>query len=205
MGTRGLYGFHKNGTDKLTYNHWDSYPDSLGKKMAEFLCNSTPLMLKRVWDCIELVDPDSAPTLEQKQKCIAAGWFDKTVGSRSEDDWYCLLRNLQGNLEPYKTAAALGEKMYMIDDSDNFIKDSLFCEYAYIFNCDTQNLEFWIGFQRGPQPGNRYGEEPNKDGYFPCHLAAEFPFNGTLTPDEIVAKMNACEETDDEDAEDVPF
>lgn len=25
MGTRGLYGFHKNGIDKLTYNHLGSY------------------------------------------------------------------------------------------------------------------------------------------------------------------------------------
>ena len=36
MGTRGLYGFHKNGIDKLTYNHLGSYPDSLGKKIVEF-------------------------------------------------------------------------------------------------------------------------------------------------------------------------
>ena len=35
MGTRGLYGFRKNGIDKLTYNHLDSYPDWLGKKVVE--------------------------------------------------------------------------------------------------------------------------------------------------------------------------
>ena len=30
MATRGIYGFHINGTDKLAYNHSDSYPRVLG-------------------------------------------------------------------------------------------------------------------------------------------------------------------------------
>jgi hypothetical protein len=33
MGTRGLFGFRCDGTDKLAYNHLDSYPDCLGEKM----------------------------------------------------------------------------------------------------------------------------------------------------------------------------
>ena len=37
MGTRGLYGFRKNGVDKVTYNHWDSYPDGLGKQILRFI------------------------------------------------------------------------------------------------------------------------------------------------------------------------
>ena len=30
MSTRGIYGFRKNGEDKLTYNHYDSYFSYLG-------------------------------------------------------------------------------------------------------------------------------------------------------------------------------
>ena len=37
MGTRGLWGFRKDGKDKLTYNHFDSYPDCLGHTIVEFL------------------------------------------------------------------------------------------------------------------------------------------------------------------------
>ena len=37
MGTRGLYGFRKNGVDKTTYNHFDSYPDGLGADVIESL------------------------------------------------------------------------------------------------------------------------------------------------------------------------
>jgi len=33
MGTRGAYGFRKNGIDKVTYNHFDSYPEQLGESL----------------------------------------------------------------------------------------------------------------------------------------------------------------------------
>lgn len=36
MGTRGLYGIRKDGVDKVTYNHFDSYPEYLGKNMLKF-------------------------------------------------------------------------------------------------------------------------------------------------------------------------
>ena len=39
MGTRGLYGFRKNGVDKVTYNHYDSYPEYLGRNILEFIRN----------------------------------------------------------------------------------------------------------------------------------------------------------------------
>ena len=37
MGTRGIYGFRLNNTDKLTYNHYDSYPSSLGEDIYQFI------------------------------------------------------------------------------------------------------------------------------------------------------------------------
>lgn len=55
MGTRGLYGFHKNGIDKLTYNHLDSYPDWLGKKIVEFCKCAGRDGMNSLFDHIELV------------------------------------------------------------------------------------------------------------------------------------------------------
>jgi hypothetical protein len=37
MGTRGLFGVRIDDTDKLTYNHFDSYPTGLGKGLADQL------------------------------------------------------------------------------------------------------------------------------------------------------------------------
>lgn len=187
MGTRGLYGFRKNGIDKLTYNHFDSYPNWLGEVMVEF-CKTTSIEeMNDIYDRIILVAEDSAPTKEQIVECVE--FYDGSVSSGQIEDWYCLLRNAQGNPNVYKHGLK-----YMIDNR-GFIEDSLWCEYAYIINLDTNCLEFWVGFQKEPDEYNRYGTEVN-DRYYPCKLLEEYSL-GTINKslvEVIVNDMNCLVE-----------
>lgn len=81
MGTRGLYGFHKNGIDKLTYNHLDSYPDWLGKKIVEFCKCAGRDGMNSLFDHIELVSEDAKPTQKQIEYCMDTIWlFTLTAG-----------------------------------------------------------------------------------------------------------------------------
>lgn len=185
MGTRGCYGFRKNGMDKLTYNHWDSYPEGLGKDIAQF-CKETSLAeMNEIFDRIVLVKGDSRPNAQQIGECIK--YFNGDVSTGSIEDWYCLLREAQGNLNVYKNGLK-----YMVDDAD-FIKDSLFCEYAYIINLDTNELEFWVGFQKEPDPNNRYGTECDS-GYYPCKMVGCYPLDVIHTEkysvDDYLEDMN---------------
>ena len=41
-------------------------------------------------------------------------------------------------------------------DASDFLKDSLFCEYAYIINLDDNVLEFYVGFNRDKEAKGRY-------------------------------------------------
>jgi hypothetical protein len=66
-----------------------------------------------------------------------------------EQGWYDLLRSDQGDLEAY---AEIG----LMIDSASFIKDSLFCEWAYIINLDRGVLEVYRGFQTKKPKKNRY-------------------------------------------------
>ena len=192
MGTRGLYGFRKNEQDKTSYNHFDSYPEGLGADVLKFIRNHSIEEMNEFYDRIIMVDQRITPTYKQKENCIKNGFVNLSVSNQSENDWYCLLRNLQGELEKLYEC----EFPYMIDDSD-FIKDSLFCEYAYIINLDTNVLEFYKGFQHVPQDGNRYGIEKT-DGYYPCKLEAEIPIEQIQSAkdvNEIISKfMNEKEE-----------
>ena len=183
MSTRGLYGFRKNGIDKTTYNHSDSYPSYLGRHIAEFCASTSTDEMNNLYDRIELVDEHSKPTLDQVMKYV--GYYDSAVSRGTAEDWYCLLRDLQGNLTELKK---INGTIHMID-SVNFIKDSLFCEYAYIINLDTKVLEFWVGFQKEPDEGNRYGTESD-DGYYPCKLKYEFDLEGF---DANVATETMCD------------
>lgn len=63
MGTRGLYGFRKNGVDKTTYNHFDSYPDGLGADVVNFIKKHSIDELKKFYDRIQMVQNDTSPTV----------------------------------------------------------------------------------------------------------------------------------------------
>jgi hypothetical protein len=104
------------------------------------------------------------------------------VGEQSEEDWYCLTRGLQGDLKEMLICG------YMLVNND-FIYDSLFCEYAYIINLDEKILEVYEGFNQG-RPGeesrytfdktkldeHRHGK-PIEEQFFPCSIVAKFSFD----------------------------
>ena len=185
MGTRGCYGFRKNGIDKFAYNHFDSYPDCLGHDIVQFCKETSIEEMNEIFDRIILVDKRSKPDSDHVKECMK--YYDGTVGNQTIYDWYCLLRNTQGDLNVYKNGLR-----YMIDNNDS-IKDSLFCEYAYIINLDTNCLEFYIGFQHEPDATNRYGTEEDR-GYYPCKMVAEYPlepeYMDEYSVEEYVNAMN---------------
>ena len=190
MGTRGLYGFRKNGVDKTTYNHFDSYPDRLGQDVINFIKKHSIDELEKFYDRIQMVQEDATPTKEEIKTCVDAGLCDFSVSTQSTNDWYCLLRNIQGSLDAlYNSPVA-----YMIDNSD-FIKDSLFCEYAYIINLDTKDLEFWVGFQKEPDAFNRYGTGKD-EGYYPCKMVSYYPLEtiNEHSVEEYISDMNKVSE-----------
>lgn len=141
MGTCGAFGFRLNGQDKVTYNHCDSYPTGLGLSLLEDLKGSSIEHLTRVAQEIILVPEGATPTPEQVETC--KGWANLSVGSRSENDWYCLLRNAQGTLKPYLTEGL----RYMLDSQD-ILLSSLICDWAYIVNLDTRMFEIYKGSQK---------------------------------------------------------
>jgi len=166
MGTRGALGFFKNAEHKVTYNHFDSYPEGLGLQVLEFCKKHSVSQMNKMFKEIELVDRNSKPTKEQRAK-IPDEAIDLAVSEQSEDDWYCLLRNAQGDLEAY------GEIGFMIDNH-NFLYDSVFCEWAYIINLDEEMLEIYKGFQN-KKPAGRYSHiKPDENGYYAVSLVMEY-------------------------------
>lgn len=186
MGTAGIYGIRKNGKDKITYSNFDSYPDSLGTHMIKF-SKAGINKLNELYDRILLVNTDNKPTQKQIDICIKNNWVNLDMSNKSYNDWYCLLRNLQGKPCEYLNA---DNEIYMIDDSD-FIKESLFCEYGYIINLDTNMLEFWKGFQTTPQNDNRYGCKVTDSFYYPCKMVLEISLEEINNIQSIINRMNS--------------
>ncbi len=179
MSTRGAIGFRINGVDKITYNHSDSYPSGLGVKMFDFI-NSTVLdeiisIAKRIVlvDSAKKVTSAQLNHINKIERETGEKIINLTVGERSEAEWYCVLRNVQGELEVYKKS----NLKYMVDNA-GFLHDSLFCEWAYIINCDEKTLEVYTS-NKCPAASGRYAEveEELGDGdYAGVRLLVALPF-----------------------------
>lgn len=158
MSTRGAVGFKVNGKYKAAYNHFDSYPYGLGEDVVEFARylskNNLVEQCRRNAANMSMVDENATPTQVQKEKLLP--FADLQVGRRSEDDFYCLFRNLQGSKILYEIAKGTIDCML---DGTNFLKDSLFCEYAYIINLDDETIQFFKGFQKSLDPNTPFSDE----------------------------------------------
>jgi len=145
MSTRGLMGIKKNGVLKAQYNHFDSYISGLGKEIIntlnEIKKEDRIKLLNDTYDNIVLVSNDEEPTKEMLDYCMEHNVINLNVSNQSTKDLYCLLHGAQGNLKLY-----LDGFKYMLDGG-NFIEDTLFCEYAYVINLDTNKLEITYGWK----------------------------------------------------------
>jgi hypothetical protein len=171
MGTRGCYGVRIDGKDHITYNHFDSYPAGLGTDIVaailyEQKINGNLDKWKEKARQLKGVKDTDTPTEEDKQRFAA--YYDETVSNKSEDDWYCLLRRLQGDI-----AMMLDLGTYI--DNHNFMQNGLFCEWAYIINFDTDELEVYRGFYKEPQAGRFANLPPAEPGFAPVALIRTFP------------------------------
>jgi hypothetical protein len=138
MGTRGFVGYKKGNVINGWYNHYDSYPEGLGRVVVEQLHSMTP------------------------EKRIE--FFGKVlkIHERDENDsFYGNHKKLFHDVKdhPWNTI----EKMDL-QSGGTFYKDGLFCEYAYIYNLDNHLLECYKGFGGAPDEGHEDWFETCVDG-----------------------------------------
>ena len=172
MSTRGLFGVRQAGRTKGLYIPNDSYPEGFGKKLLERIAD-------RQWD-----------------KKYLARMFDKLAAT--ED-----LNRITGTSCCKVTDAfdALGYGFdsncdYYYEDNTPFIIDSLFCEYAYIIDLDTNMLEYYLGFQKEPQPGNPYGTDSSEHDYYPCKGMFKVPLS-RINSDSIPVIIKRMDDVDE--------
>lgn len=162
MGTRSSIGIHIDGKDKLTYNQYDGYPTNMGVAVyTQVVDMIRELGWKKIASLskkMKQVKSDKAFTEKQKEK-YGHHWEQVSTGK----DMYSLLRGLQGDLYGMiKEGVMVGH--------NEFIHDSLFCEWAYILNVDEKTFEIYQGFQTSPPKDGRYKDVPINDGYYACNL-----------------------------------
>ncbi|MDR1639754.1 MAG: hypothetical protein LBT59_08685 [Clostridiales bacterium] len=84
MSTRALYGFKRNGVEKISSCESDGYPWSLGVQMLTFCRNSNPEEIGRLFDKIEMVP--FGESIDGKE-LLDLPWDLVSMSQRSEE-WY---------------------------------------------------------------------------------------------------------------------
>lgn len=185
MATRGAYGYRIDRLDKVTYNLSHSYPSCLGARIMEYVSHTDlDAMLNVAWH-ITLVRRESIPPSELISRYQK--YSDLTISPHTLKDWHCLLFKARGALEPYH-----GELEHMVD-SGGFLADSLLCEWAYIVNLDSKELEVYRGFNKDFYAKGRYSGRRvwESRGYRGVRLIAQLPFGMIKSSDvgELAAVM----------------
>lgn len=183
MSTRGAICFVIDGTEKITYNHSDSYPDWLGVRFLKWLKDADLEQVAQQVRDLRVVNDDIKPTAEDIDRL--APFTNLGVSSSSTDEWYCLLRETQGDLVAILNAG-------YIEDGSQFPLDSLFCEWAYCLDLDRAAFEVYKGFQEQPHSEGRFADRPVKADsrgktWYPIKLVAQWNLERLPTEEEFLA------------------
>jgi hypothetical protein len=167
MGTRGTLAVRIDGITKGSYNHWDSYPGWLGNRVLEFLKSET-FDLEDVRHKARRLQqvPDRDPTPAEIE--WLKPYTDLGVSGGSTSDWYCLLRETQGNLDAILTAG-----FYYPSEVGDY--DYGYIEWSYVVDLDAQVLEIYDGSRKVRE-------------YAFDHLPGPFPTDSDAMPPSTAAK-----------------
>ena len=105
MSTRGVVGMRMNQTDKIGYNHFDSYPTGLGQAILNWLKGKDLKWLKDYYEAIEVDDQyDDAETWDWEGKQLAQKFQDYAdfLTNSLMCEWGYVINLDDGILEVYK-------------------------------------------------------------------------------------------------------
>lgn len=178
MGTRHIVAVKIDGEYKVAqYGQWDGYPSGQGRAILQFL---------------KSLDATGFETL--KQKCRQLSWIDEAhlekmwqdAGADKDGMISCDKAEAFGKAHPEFSRDTSADILPLILNRDGlrlqnsitFVGDSLFCEWAYVIDFDTNTFEVFHGFQKSPlNKSDRfyaYKQKAKKgdDKYYPVRLQA---------------------------------
>jgi len=176
MGREGLIGIRIDGEDKLTYDHWDSLPEHLGADMVKFCVEKTEaidwLNVRKFarW----LQDVPKIETAKERHLRMLQYVSEMTD---TDEEYYEKMRLLAEEMTNTLNKIL---KRGTYEKTNNYITDSLSCQYAYIVNLDTMTLELYKGHQTSPHKKGRYADNEGyvslgcQATYYPCALVGEY-------------------------------
>ena len=192
MGTRNLTVVVHNQEVKVAqYGQYDGFPDSLGVKLLKFFSNpANTENLKKILPKVRLWNEKDQK--QQDEFLESIGCTNGILNDKQKEEFKkrypFRYRERYGRLREGQILEVLLEFHHLDElattDAYDFASDSLFCEWAYVIDYDTNTFEVYKGLNT-----SGISEEdrilPLYDGendYYPVKIIASFPLD--QLPDE---------------------
>lgn len=158
MGTRHLTIVQLNNEYKVAqYGQWDGYPGGQGKVVHRFLKTADLNKFKEQLKKVRFVDAEEMKKMyeETGAKIDNDGWILISDAQKFKNRFPQLDRDMGANVLQYILNTTDDE--ILLENAITFAGDSLFCEWAWLVNLDTEELEVYTGFNKEPLPdGSRF-------------------------------------------------
>lgn len=208
MGTRHLVAVQIDGEYKVAqYGQWDGYPSGKGIVVLDFLDTIMADVAS-----LELFKSNLRQTRWVTEEESEAAWVDAgaepgakyvsmDVVERHNQKYPQLSRNTGAKI--LDAVLALPAPLALQNNID-FAKNSLFCEWAYVIDFDSNTFEVFKGFNMAPTSGRFAGQVqigrngPGSDGYGPVALVASWPLDHLPDATEFLNTLVPPDEDEDE-------
>ena len=203
MGTRNLTIIFADDEYKVAqYGQYDGYPYGQGATALQFLHQVKPNILKKRCNNVKILTEDirKARWLEFNVDITNKPYVEFKVAQKFEKKYPELSRG---------TGAVILDIIYKskqdlhLENSIDFIADSLFCEWAYLVDLDHQTFEVYKGFNKEPlDESDRFFSfyDSNEDSeYYPCKLQHIFDLNNLPSEFDFFKILQEDDEEDEED------
>ena len=168
MPVKGLVTFSKDGLNKTTYSHRNSFPAALGARVVDLCRSLSTNELSTLFDELEMVDEDSNMTMEQIEACKK---YLPDECWKPDLDWLTVLKYSNDIIKPIKDGFGFAVEY------GSFL-GSMRCRWVYVINLDTNTLGIYknglekLGIMSDVDPAQYFTE----DCVIPL-LVGEFPLN----------------------------
>lgn len=212
MGTRNLTVVVVGGETKVAqYGQWDGYPSGAGVKILAALKRAQEEDFDDFREKVRSTSFISNEEIERRWKEAGAdgsGYVTMDVSKAMAEKYPQLQRDMGYGIIDHLIDSAPGQELA---NNINFVADSLFCEYAYVVDLDTNTFEVYRGFNQQPLAETErfasfFSEEgqehrnPN-DLYHPVRLWRTFDLNNLPEEEAFLSDLN---EDQDDEIEEVP-
>ena len=203
MGTRHLICVVSDNQYRIAqYGQWDGYPEGQGAAILEFLKSPMAEQLKNNLERCSWITNDEYYELwkefgiDAEHNLVDYDIYKEFFRNHPE-----LSRDTGAKILEI-AAGATGEMK--LQNSLDFSKDSVFCEWAYVIDFDKNTFEVYQGFNRTPlDESERFytaGQKEDDNGLYPVRLVKSFDLSALPSEDEF---LEICEPTEDEPEEEM--